>query len=168
MILKIDGCSLVIRRDINMKKLIIFLVCLLIGTTPAMSWVGSNAIARLFYPESMYWETTPDWTPRAEPMGTQRVWTKADVWIIAYNEAQGIDKAQIHLEDTTTHESTMIHEEEVSNTTAPQKLNQVLESADMVLLREYILYVYIFDLNGSSFSDSGLVRRGTDGWFFSR
>lgn len=151
-----------------MRKLIIFLICLFIGITPAICWVGSEAIARLFYPASMYWETTPDWTPRAQPLGTQRVWTKADVWIIAYNEAQGIDKARIHLEDTTTHESNMIHEEEVDNTTEPQKLNQVLESADMTLLREYVLYVYVFDMNGDSFPDTAIVQRRPDGWWFSK
>jgi hypothetical protein len=154
-----------------MKKLIILLICFLIGVSPVIvnGWVGSEAVARLFYPASMYYETTPDWILRTEPLGTQRVWTKADVWIIAYNEAQGIWKAEMYLEDTTTHDSSMIHSDEtIDNKQEPQKLNQILESADMVLLREYILYAKIFDLNGDAFTDTTLVQRRPDGWWMSR
>jgi len=126
-----------------------------------LAWVGSDAVVRLVYPRSMYYEPSADWSLRDEPFEWQPYKVPAGVYGIVYNPTQGIYKHQVMLQDKTTGETQLVAEMEGHNSQETALLlgGDVIKTIqDAKLDRQYILILRGIDLNGDMWDDTAVIQ----------
>ena len=149
-----------------MKAKLLCILLLLVGSTYLCSWTGSGADVRLVFPQSAYYEPIIGRIPRVDPLLKQVYRTPANVKFIIFNSMQGISKFQVWLKDTVTLSEVMVSEQEYAGSVEVYSASKIIDSADMVMYRQYIMTLRGFDLHDDTQDDTAMVYRNELDCFF--